>query len=574
MKNNSTSPNGNESIKTELWIGHFQAGKTSSAVQHAYETNQKNPKIIPVFIAYSTNSTKENQERHIRRIYGNSCTLINTVDGFKAFKIRAQKGYLSYYTAPIVISALGHWASLEYLQNILTTKSNFQFQLWLDESDTYSLDFDKQDVITRKDNLIDSIKKLKYHKVSKIHCITATPLTEIVNTTNFSKVKYVEAGSGYIGISSIFDNAKTVPEETIKSFNKGIISPELQDYFFKEAKKVNTVTIISTSGKMSEHRTQAQSIARLLNSDKVLVVEFNSHRGIKYFSKNTIQIPEKHNRKDQLQEMFDIAQNYDKLFIVGSTMLDRSVTLKGGKFQTYSSMLFSAGKNPALAPFLQRVARICGYQTEIPELYTDLNDKLFLAGEAFEMFIDMVRDKPFAKDRRAALFSLGEKFHIFPNAFGTYRNNTAGPQTSTRTPIFDAQSIQETEELGFQKINTVIHKKRKDLPEEIVQQLNAQEDCNVGTPLYKYIRDLFFTVDKILNVKNANGIVANGYYQLPNNDDTANFRNTLYYWEDNVLSVSNQPYPRVNKRYAIEDLTVRDQKHFECYSLEVGVKLR
>ena len=571
MTNNISLKGGR--IQTELWIGNFQAGKTSSAVQCAYETNQTNKKIIPVFIAYGTNSTKENQERHIRRVYGNNRDLINTADGFKAFKVRAQKGALDYYNTPIVISILGHWASLESLQNILTTKSEFQFHLWLDESDTYSLDFDNQDVTARKDNLIDSIKKLEYHKVSKIHCITATPFTELLNTTDFTKVKFIDPGKGYIGVSTIFKNPERVDTEAIKDFKKGIISPELQDYFLKEAKKVNTVTLVSTSSLMADHKVQAKAIAKLANSTKVLVVEFNSNRGIKYFSKDKLQVTEKHNRKDQLQEMFNIAQNYDKLFIVGSSMLNRSVTLKGGKFQEYSSMLFSAGIDPSLAPLLQRVSRICGYQTEVPKLYTDLSDKLFLAGEAFETLIDMIKDKPLAKDRRKALLELGKSFvHIFPNTFGTYRNNNVVPQTTSRTPAYKSKSIEEVRYMGFQIINQVSHINEKNLESEIVQQLNEGKKCSSGSPLHKFISNLFFSVDKILNVKNESGKAAHQYYQLPNNEDVNNFRNTLYFWENNILSVSNQPYPRVNRTYAIEDLTTRNEQLFNCYNLEKGIK--
>ena len=572
MDKHNSSPNGRK-IQTELWIGNFQAGKTSSAVRKAYETNKTNKKIIPVFIAYGTNSTKENQEKHIRRIYGSGCDLINTAEAFKAFKVRAQKGALDYYNTPIVISVLGHWAGLESLQSILTTKSDFEFHLWLDESDTYSLAFDKQDVTARKDNLIDSIKKLEYHKVVKIHCITATPLTELLNTTDFSVDPiYIEPGEGYIGIATIFDRAEKVRQEAIRDFKKGLISPELQDYFIEDARKVNTVTIISTSNIMSDHKVQAQSIAKLVNSNKVLVVEFNSNRGVKYFSKDAIRVTEKRNRKDQLQEMFDIAQNYDKLFIVGSSMIDRSVTLKGGKFQTYSSMLFSAGRDPALAPLLQRVARICGYQTDVPILHTDLSDKLFLAGEAFEMYIEMVRDKPKYADRRAALLSLGEKFHIFPGAFGRYRNNGVVPQATARTVAYRAENRGEAEAYGFQIINDVSHVKEEDLKAEIVQQLNEGKKCSSGSPLHKFISNLYFTVDKILNVRDADGKTAHQYYQLPNNEDVNNFRNTLYFWEDNTLSVSNQPYPRVNRSYAIQDLTTRDEPQFDCYNLERGGK--
>ena len=188
------------------------------------------------------------------------------------------------------------------------------------------------------------------------------------------------------------------------------------------------------------------------------------------------------------------------------------------------------------------------------------------------MYINLVKDKPKAKDRRKALLHLGEKFQDFKNVFGDYRNNSVVPQTSVRTPVYRARSKQEVEDCGYQTINEVIHKRKKDLDPEVVKQLNEGKKCTTGTPLHKYISSLFFTVDKILNVRNENGKAVNQYYQLPNNEDTNNFRNTLYFWEDDTLSVSNQPYPKVNRVYAIEDLTVREQPQFDCYSLEKGVK--
>lgn len=63
-------------IQTELWIGNFQAGKTSSAVQHAYETNQINTKIIPVFYSlwykqYKRKSGKTHSSNLWRQLYSN-----------------------------------------------------------------------------------------------------------------------------------------------------------------------------------------------------------------------------------------------------------------------------------------------------------------------------------------------------------------------------------------------------------------------------------------------------------------------------------------------------------------------
>ena len=186
-----------------LWIGEFQAGKTLSAIKESYKRQNRNPNIISVFVAYGTNINKENQERHIHNVYGKNMSLISTREDIKAFKLRAQKNELDFYRKPIVISALGHWATLELLQNILTTKSRFRYHLWLDESDSYSKDFDKQEIHARKDNLIDSISYLEYHQVDEIICITATPFTELVSKTNFDSVREIEPGEGYISINNI-----------------------------------------------------------------------------------------------------------------------------------------------------------------------------------------------------------------------------------------------------------------------------------------------------------------------------------------------------------------------------------
>ena len=66
------------SLKSVLWIGKFQAGKTTSAVLESHRRQTQNPNLISVFFAYGTNSNKENQEIHIQKSYGKYLTLIST----------------------------------------------------------------------------------------------------------------------------------------------------------------------------------------------------------------------------------------------------------------------------------------------------------------------------------------------------------------------------------------------------------------------------------------------------------------------------------------------------------------
>ena len=426
---------------------------------------------------------------------------------------------------------------------------------------------------TRKDNLIDSIKKLDYHKVEEIICITATPFTELVNTTDFEEVKEIPAGKGYIGAEEILKNAQVIDTPQIKAFNKGLIGPDLENYFLEDAEKENTVSIISTNGLQKTQKTQCEAIAELINSDDVLVVEFNSNTGQKYFSKTNPYVRSKKNRKDQLKEIFEVGSDFKKVFIVGQSMLDRSVTLKGGKFQTYSSMLFSAGKDPALNAFLQRYARICGYQPTIPQLLTDVASKLFLGSIDHPTLIKIAKENPKAMDRRKALLDLKESDINYGNLFGNYRNNTASNLPNKRTPQYHAETKAEAEKLGFRIINEIKTFSREELPADVLKQLVNGEKASSLTPLYNFIKEQFFICENILNVVGSLG-QSLAPYQLPNNRLSDNFRDTLYYWNDKELVLSNQPFPKVNKKYAIVNIMPYDGETTKCYTLEGILNMR
>ena len=561
---NNNIPPMSKVVKNTLWIGQFQAGKTTSAIKESKRRQLQSPNLISVFIAYGTNINKENQEGHIRTIYEKNVSLISTREDIKAFKARAQRNELDFYTKPIVISALGHWATLELLQNILSTKSKFRFQLWLDESDSYSKDFDKQKIVARKDNLIDSVKGLEYHQVDEIICITATPFTELVCTTDFSEVLEIEPGEGYVSVDDILANPIIADKKEIESFEEGILSPDLAEYFFEEAKQLNTVTLVTTSSRMQIHKIQAQAISDLLNNEKVLVVEFNSNSGIKYFSKENPQIPKTYNRKDQLQEMFRVAEDYNKLFIVGGGMLDRSVTLKRGKFLAFSSVLFSAGKDSALPPLLQRAARVCGYQNFVPSFVTDVQSKIYLAKIDYPRYIEIAKDNKEWLPRRKALLAL--KGINYPNPFGRHRHNLITTKNRKKDKQNTISTKEETEDMGYEIINEIKTWNSEDLSPEVLQQLNGRVKAMPKTPLSNFIIEEFPRCNRILNVIGTDGII---YYSahLPNTGE--NFRDTLYHWNEGRLTVSNQPCYTYHAKYAVQHIINKD---FDCYDEKAALK--
>jgi len=565
-----------KAIRKILVLGDFQSGKTSGQVQNSYDIQTSNSSVVSVFVAYGTNTNKENQERHIRRIYGKNVVLVSSREDLRAFLICLQKDrtegsrYLS--GVPVVLSVLGHHVALQVLQKILSTKSPFSYRLWLDESDSYSLDFDKETVHTTKDNIVDSINKLEYHSVEEVYYLTATPFTELVSCTDFDDVLPVAPGAGYKGIDNIIEKATSISSDDIMYLENGKLTEEIKDYLTEENSYKNTVTLISTSSAMATHKRQAEAINNYLQDKNTLIVEFNSNKGTKYFSYVNPQISAKHNRKDQLVEMFEVAQDYDKLFIVGWQMLDRSVTLKEGKFQTYSSMLFSSGKESALSSFMQRAARICGYQESTPGFISDKLSQAELNNYDYPTLVNICKENRNHVKRRSALLKLTRDEIASSNPLGTYRTNgirTHGAAASTVQQYLETR--EEVEKAGYQVITKHEVFNRKELEEEVLNQLQSKIRAAASTPLHRFLDDVFPTCNRVLQAVTEDGTYL-ADRQLPNRNinDLDNYRDTLYHWDGETLTVTNQPYQRYNKPFALHDLKT---KTFRCYKSNAAFKI-
>jgi len=561
-------------IKKILVLGDFQSGKTSGQVQNSYDIQASNSSVVSVFVAYGTNTNKENQERHIRRVYGKKVVLISTPEELRAFLICLQKDKIEgsrYESMPVVLSVLGHHVALQTLQKILSTKSPFTYRLWLDESDSYSLNFDRQKVHTRKDNIVDSISKLEYHSVEEIYYVTATPFTELVSCTDFDEVVPVAPGENYKGINDIIEKATAISSEDILLFEKGKLTEEMEYYLKEDNSYKNTVTIISTSSSMETHKIQAETINNYLQDKNTLVVEFNSNQGTKYFSLENPYVAAKKNRKDQLVEMFEVAQNYTKLFVVGYQMLDRSVTLKEGKFQTYSSMLFSCGKESSLSSFMQRAARICGYQDTVPTFVSDKLSQAELNNYDYPTLVRICTENKGHSDRRKALLGLTKDEIVSSDPLGRYRNNYFRPKGSiASTPQQHLSSEEEVRGAGYDIITNHQVFNKEELNEEVLQQLQSKSRAGSASPLRHFLDSIFPACNRVLQAVSEDG----SWHldrQLPNRtNDLENYRDTLYYWDEKTLSVTNQPYQRYNRPFALYDLK---NKTFKCYNETAAFKL-
>ena len=562
-------------IRKILVLGDFQSGKTSGQVQNSYNIQTKNPSVVSVFVAYGTNTNKENQERHIRRIYGKNVVLVSSPEDLRAFLICLQKNRTegSRYSSgvPVVISVLGHHVALQVLQKILSTKSPFTYRLWLDESDSYSLDFDKETVHTRKDNIVDSINKLEYHSVEEVYYLTATPFTELVSCTNFDDVVPVDPAEGYKGIGTIIEKAISISSDDIMYLENGKLTEDIKDYLTEENSYKNTVTLITTSSSMAVHKRQAEVINNYLQDKNTLIVEFNSNKGTKYFSHVNPQISAKHNRKDQLVEMFEVAQDYDKLFIVGWQMLDRSVTLKEGKFQTYSSMLFSSGKESALSSFMQRAARICGYQNSTPRFISDKLSQAELNNYDYPTLVNICKENKDHLSRRIALLKLTRDEIASSNPLGGHRNNGFRPKGTVASTVQQyLKTEKEVANAGYQLITKQEVFSKIELEEKVLNQLESKTRAAPSTPLHSFLDDIFPTCNRVLQAVTEDGVYLVDR-QLPNRtNDLENYRDTLYDWDGETLTVTNQPYQRYNKPFALHDLKT---KTFRCYNQTAAFKI-
>ena len=191
---------------------------------------------------------------------------------------------------------------------------------------------------------------------------------------------------------------------------------------------------------------------------------------------------------------------------------------------------------------------------------TDKSSKVTLAEYDFQQYVDICKNNLDAKNRRTALLELTKSQVNFTNVFGNYRNNGIKPKGAIHsTPVV---TYINKNEFSYPVITKCKSFADSEIPSEALNQLKEKRKAGKNTPLYNFIMEQFLVVVKILEAVGADG-KSHIAYQLPNRDrDLDNFRDTLYLYRGNKLTISNQPYARVNKSFALFDISSNEYKAY------------
>jgi hypothetical protein len=536
-----------------LRLGALQSGKTSGAVKESFEESQKNKNLINIFIAHKTNVNKDNQELHIDKIY-KKINLLKTANYVATFTAHVEQNLDMFSNGyPICISCLDHYNQLEAVLTLCALKSKYVFDIYIDESDSMALGHDRKKSDARKDNIVDSL--IRQSSVRRFICLTATPFTEIASNLDWDEIENVKPGPSYKALQDC--KLESITESAMKEFNRAVIPFSIEEIIKEEAALSNTVTLISTKKGNQLHYGQAEAISKLLD-ENCLVAVLNSSVRQKYFVKGkTKYIPTKRNGEGQLEELFEVAKDYDKLFIIGYDMLSRSVTFKKGKFQEISGLLFSSSEDTTLAFMLQRLGRLCGYQDKAGTIFTDKEMQIASGMVQYPEMLDIATKYKKHDERTKVLVQKFKQF--FPNVFGS-KNNGIKRKSSSRTPSLKGRTESEAEKMEFHILSTLKKITSNDIPEEVLNQLENEEKAVKGSPLYNYILKQNPLSNRVLNASQGKDDMA-----LPNSNIEDNYRDTLYMYDGNVLKIVVQPHQNIRPdvNFAVHNILT---EKVDCYS--------
>jgi len=537
-----------------LRLGALQSGKTTGSVTESVKESNKDSNLVNIFIAHKTNVNKDNQEKHIENLYGGKVELLNTsreIATYTAFLEKRKNMFSSNY--PVCISCLDHHTQLEAVLTLTGLRTPKQFDTYIDESDAMALFHDRKGSDVRKDNIVNSL--IQHETIRHFSCLTATPFTEIASKLYWDDIVIVEPGANYKGP----DDCKVtkITEAAMKDFNRGIISYSLEEIFKEEAKLFNTVTLVATKRSNPLHYIQAELISALVG-EKCLVAVLNSGTKQKYYvNGKTHYVPTKRNGEGQLEELFEVAKDYNKLFVVGHDMIGRSVTLKSDKFQEISSIIFSCSDDTCLATMLQRIGRVCGYQKNAGTIFTD-KDKLLQQG--LMQYPEMLKLAAQYKDPNERMKALFHSVPIyFPRVFGQ-KNNDVKVKSSSRTASERGVEAAKAIQLGFNVLSELKVIESKKIPPKVLESLEAGEKAVQGSDTYNYILNQDYRSKRILKAENKFTNMA-----LPNAAIEDNYRDTLYYYEGNTLRIVVQPNRdiRLDVPFAVHNIFTGK---VDCYS--------
>ena len=557
----------------ELKIGEEQSGKSRDTVQLAHE-NMQEYKEIPIFFAFATKQMEESLNFHLHNKFTDNVMIYQGLPAIRKFKSLLEQGNQSILNnGKVVLSCIGRYDALEEILQIVNLTNPhypYKFGVYIDEADTYGIDHDQVISTIKKDNIINSIAKGK--KVARVIEVTATPMSQTVSDSSYTKITKIKPGENYLGFDKFkYNHVSTHDLLTFKSVDKKGIPDSIKNWIdvgLTDHGKVNLIAIVDN---IRIQENIALFVSKYIG-EKAPVVVVNSSNDKKCFigGKNypdTI-------KKNSVRETLDNCRlkGFKNVFVIGQHCLSRSVTLEdSNKFYDACNILFHCSSTSSDPEILQRVGRICGYSSyDYPRVVTtDSTTQLAIIAARTNRnnLVDDVLTVELDSEKRKTILLKYDKL-LKTNIFNK-KNNTelTSVHINKLTDIFDSKL--SAEDAGYKVINFLEKYSITKLSNEVRLQLSENRDCRPGTPLFNYIMDV--TGGKnILKASRPSAPYTNINQHLPNIHQQkiskgSYFRDILYFYDsrNHELRISRQSRERCGFDYSIQDPIT---EKFECYS--------
>jgi hypothetical protein len=537
----------------ELCIGLEQIGKSHTTMDDSKDrliqyTN------IQIHFAFGTEEIEENQYYHVDRVFGEmeNVKIIRGLAEVRSLRQLLQKGDVSVLNdGRLVISCIGNYHALQEILSLVSMtdpQHGFMFDVFIDESDTYGVDHDRTVSNVQKDNLVNSIADSP--QVCLVREITATPMSQTVSQSNYTKIYEIEGKQGYNGVEDFVFNATLQPKD-LKDFESNKHVPaKIKQWIMDGIKIEGQISLISTDHRIAKQVKMAETVSRVVGmAAPVVVVNSSKDQHVYFNGKIASSLC-----KGKLRKILDACriQGHKNVFVIGQRCLNRSITIEDSeKYYDACRILFNTTDTAADPEVLQRVARIAGYGPHKREVtctpLVEMRVKKASANRS-NLVKDIVKIKNH-EERRAKLLEYDGlmKTNIFGKKNNGYKVITQ--HTNKRESI--------TKQPRYICLNRVTHYSAENFDDSrVLQQLNNGDAARPGTPLYEWLSKRH----PFNNILNA---LSSGQNQirihLPNIKSESNNktyrRDCLYHWDqDNQkLAVSEQGRDEFKQHYSMLD---------------------
>lgn len=532
----------------ELCIGLEQIGKS-----HTTMDDSKDKLIefshIQIHFAFGTEEIEENQYYHVNRVFGemDNVKIIRGLSEVRSLRQLLQKGDVSVLNnGRLVISCIGNHHALQEILSLVSTTDpdhGHKFDVFIDESDTYGVDHDRTISTVQKDNLVNSIADSP--QVCLVREITATPMSQTVSQSNYTRIYEIDGKRGYNGVEDFLFNATLQTNDLTKFESNNQIPSKIKDWIMDGIKIEGQISLISTDHRIAKQVKMAETVSRIVGrAAPVVVVNSSKDQHVYLDGKIASSLC-----KGKLRKILDACriQRHKNVFVIGQRCLNRSITIEDTKkYYDACRILFNTTDGAADPEVLQRVSRIAGYGSH-KRVVTCTPLVEMRVKKASANRTNLVKDIVVIKDYQTRLAKLLEYDGLMKtNIFG--KKNNGYKLVTQHTNKLESQ----TENPKYICLNKVSWYTSEQIDDSsVIRQLTNRDAARPGTPLYNWLlKEIPFSY--LLNALSSDKNQIRNH--IPNiyltTEKKGSFRrDCLYFWNQNTQSLAvSEQYKDVFKR--------------------------